>query len=50
MRRLLGTIVDERPLGGVTALEDGASVDEAKQAYEELKMELKATPLEGDQA
>jgi acetyl-CoA synthetase len=41
MRRLLGAIVEERALGDVTTLEDGASVEEAKQSYGDLKAELK---------
>jgi len=42
MRRLLGAIVEERALGDITTLEDGTSIEEAKQSYEELKAELKA--------
>jgi len=49
MRRLLSAIVDERPLGDITTLEDGTSVDEAKQAYEELKLELKSMQGGGEQ-
>jgi acetyl-CoA synthetase len=41
MRRLLAAIIEERALGDVTSLEDGASVEEAKQSYEDLKAELK---------
>jgi acetyl-CoA synthetase len=40
MRRLLGAIVEERSLGDVTTLEDGASVEEAQQSYDELKAEI----------
>ena len=41
MRRVLGAVVQEKPIGDVTTLEDGTSVDEAKKAYEELKSQLK---------
>ena len=41
MRRVIGAVVQEKPIGDVTTLEDGTSVDEAKKAYEELKSQLK---------
>jgi len=37
MRRVLKALVSDRPIGDVTTLEDEASVEEAKQAYEEFK-------------
>jgi acetyl-CoA synthetase len=37
MRRLIRDVVEERPLGDVTTLEDEASVEEARRAYAELK-------------
>ncbi len=40
MRRLIRDVVEERPLGDVTTLEDEASVEEARHAYEEFKAEL----------
>ncbi len=48
MRRLLRSIVDEKPLGDITTLEDGTSVEEAKQAYEELKLEMKVAKEGGE--
>ncbi|MCS7118033.1 MAG: acetate--CoA ligase [Thaumarchaeota archaeon] len=41
MRRLLRAVVMGAPLGDVTTLEDEATVDEVKTAYEELKQYLK---------
>ncbi|MCS7094206.1 MAG: acetate--CoA ligase [Thaumarchaeota archaeon] len=41
MRRLLRAVVMGAPLGDVTTLEDEATVDEVKTAYEELKDYLK---------
>ena len=41
MRRVIGAVVQEKPVGDITTLEDGASVDEAKKAYEELKEQMK---------
>jgi len=40
MRRVLKAVAMEAPIGDVTTLEDGASVVEAKQAYEELKKQM----------
>lgn len=37
MRRVLRALVSDMPIGDVTTLEDEASVEEAKQAYEEFK-------------
>jgi len=41
MRRILKAIAEDRPVGDITTLEDGASVEEAKVAYEEFKKALK---------
>lgn len=40
MRRVIAAVVEERPIGDITTLEDEASVDEIRRAYEELKAEL----------
>ncbi len=40
MRRLLKSVVSDQPLGDITTLEDEASVEEIKKAYDELKKEL----------
>ncbi len=40
MRRLLRAVAMNAPLGDVTTLEDEASVEEAKKAYEELRAEI----------
>jgi acetyl-CoA synthetase len=40
MRRVLKAVATEAAVGDVTTLEDGASVDEVKAAYEELKKEV----------
>jgi len=37
MRRVLKALVSDKPIGDVTTLEDKASVEEAKRAYEEFK-------------
>lgn len=37
MRRVLKAVVSNMPIGDVTTLEDEASVEEAKQVYEEVK-------------
>jgi len=37
MRRLLKSIASGGQIGDVTTLEDGAAIDEVKQAYEDLK-------------
>ncbi|MDA4112117.1 MAG: acetate--CoA ligase [Thaumarchaeota archaeon] len=42
MRRVVGALVEERPIGDVTTLEDESSVDDARRAYEELKNEIEA--------
>jgi acetyl-CoA synthetase len=40
MRRLLKAVATDVAIGDVTTLEDGASIDEVKAAYEELKKEI----------
>jgi len=40
MRRLLKALLSGQPLGDTTTLEDQASIEEAKQAYERLKEEI----------
>jgi acetyl-CoA synthetase len=40
MRRVLRSVASGRPVGDVTTLEDEASVDEIKNAYEDLKREV----------
>jgi len=40
MRRLLKAVAMEVPIGDVTTLEDGASINEVKAAYEELKEQV----------
>ncbi len=40
MRRLIRDVVEERPLGDVTTLEDETSVEEARRAYNELKAQI----------
>ncbi|HVP92301.1 MAG TPA: acetate--CoA ligase [Acidobacteriota bacterium] len=40
MRRLLKAIVGGAKLGDVTTLEDGVAIDEAKKAYDSVKMSL----------
>lgn len=37
MRRVLKTLVSDKPIGDLTTLEDKSSVEEAKRAYEEFK-------------
>ncbi|MFI5421338.1 MAG: acetate--CoA ligase, partial [Nitrososphaerales archaeon] len=44
MRRVVGALVEDRPIGDVTTLEDESSVDEARRAYNELKEEMKEFP------
>jgi acetyl-CoA synthetase len=41
MRRILRAIVQDKPIGDVTTLEDEASVEEIKAAYEEFKKMIK---------
>ena len=41
MRRVVGAVVQETPIGDVTTLEDQTSVDEARRAYEELRSQMK---------
>jgi len=43
MRRVVGAVAQEKPIGDITTLEDETSVEEAKRAYEELKVEMKAS-------
>ena len=40
MRRVLKAVATEVPIGDVTTLEDGASVNEVQEAYEALKKEM----------
>jgi acetyl-CoA synthetase len=40
MRRLIRDVVEERPLGDVTTLEDETSVEEARKAYQDFKATL----------
>jgi acyl-coenzyme A synthetase/AMP-(fatty) acid ligase len=40
MRRVLRAVASESPIGDVSTLEDGASVDQVKAAYEELKRQI----------
>ena len=40
MRRLLKAVATGAPIGDATTLEDGASIDEVKSAYEALKKEM----------
>jgi acetyl-CoA synthetase len=40
MRRLIRDVVEERPLGDTTTLEDETSIEEAQRAYRELKDSL----------
>ena len=44
MRRLIRDVVEERPLGDTTTLEDETSIEEARRAYQEFKAELARTP------
>jgi acetyl-CoA synthetase len=41
MRRLLRAVLMGAPLGDVTTLEDEATVEEVKAAYEELKRQIR---------
>jgi len=41
MRRILRAIIQDKPIGDITTLEDEASVEEIKIAYEEFKRMLK---------
>jgi acetyl-CoA synthetase len=40
MRRVVRAVVQGTPVGDVSTLEDEASVDEIKRAYDELKKEI----------
>jgi acetyl-CoA synthetase len=40
MRRLLRAVACGAPIGDTTTLEDGAAVEEVKQAHEALKKEV----------
>jgi acetyl-CoA synthetase len=40
MRRVLKAVATDASVGDVTTLEDGASVDEVKVAYEALRREI----------
>jgi acetyl-CoA synthetase len=41
MRRILRAIIQDKPIGDVTTLEDEASVEEIKAAYEEFQKMIK---------
>ncbi|MFP3225885.1 MAG: acetate--CoA ligase [Sulfolobaceae archaeon] len=41
MRRVIRAVLTKQPIGDLTALEDEASVEEVKKAYEELSKEIK---------
>ncbi|MEW6068639.1 MAG: acetate--CoA ligase [Nitrospirota bacterium] len=41
MRRILKAIIHDKPIGDITTLEDEASVEEIKSAYEEFKKMIK---------
>jgi acetyl-CoA synthetase len=43
MRRVVGAVASEKSIGDITTLEDETSVEEAKRAYDELKLEIKAS-------
>jgi len=43
MRRVVGAVAQEKPIGDVTTLEDETSVEEARKAYDDLKMEMKSS-------
>ncbi len=45
MRRVLKAIASQIPLGDVTTLEDEASVEELKQAYEEFRKMMEKQPV-----
>jgi len=47
MRRLVKAVVTGQPLGDVTTLEDEASVEEVKKAYEEFKAEIEKLSKQG---
>jgi acetyl-CoA synthetase len=40
MRRLIRDVVEERPLGDTTTLEDETSIEDARRAYQELQAQL----------
>jgi len=42
MRRLLKSIASGDKVGDITTLEDGAAIDEVKQAYEDLKKAVRS--------
>ena len=42
MRRIIKAVVEEKPLGDTTTIEDEASVEEAKSAYNQLKAEIES--------
>ena len=46
MRRVIGAVVEERSIGDTTTLEDATSVEEAKEAYEEFKAEIRSVEEE----
>ena len=37
MRRVLKALILDMPIGDVTTIEDGASIEEARKAYRDLK-------------
>ncbi len=47
MRRLVKAVVTGQPLGDVTTLEDEASVEEVRKAYEEFKAEIERLGKQG---
>ena len=44
MRRLLKAILEEKTIGDVSTLEDGASIDEIKKIYDHVKQKLERIP------
>ncbi len=42
MRRVVGAVVAEKPVGDVTTLDDETSVEEAKRAYQDFKEQIAA--------
>ncbi|MBI4257799.1 MAG: acetate--CoA ligase [Thaumarchaeota archaeon] len=43
MRRVIGAVVQEKPIGDVTTLEDATSVEEATKAYADLKAAMRGS-------
>jgi acetyl-CoA synthetase len=42
MRRVVKAVVEDKPIGDITTLEDDTSVEEMKNAYGELQAQIKA--------